>query len=594
MKVFYWAFCALHVLMMASISMPANADVSQLSATIDKNPMLIDESVTLQVTAIGGADSDAIDFLVLTKDFRVSQPSVSQSTQIINFDRTTSTTWTLQLLPKKTGQITIPSFTIDGKSSDPITLTVLPAGQGTRAQPRDFYVTAEVSNDTVYLQQQVRYTVKIYLAGDIQRGSLSEPVLDGAVIEQLGEDKEYQELVNGVRYRVIERNFAVLPQASGSFTIDGPVFQAEVLTSTRQSFAYFNRSKTISRMAPQKTINVLPIPQDYQYTWLPSERVQLDEQWSNDDAASFVQGEPITRTVTLTALGLIEEQLPLIEANYHPSFKTYPEQAERATVQQNERLIAQLVQRTAIIPGETGRFVLPEIQVPWFDVTTGETRFAVLPAKTVEVVAPAQAQGQNQGLDQGQANSETTQNKVQSSDDRTDLANNDELLSLPSSPFPLVVWGLDLLHFVLAGAVLVFAVITFVLRAKVSRLNALLANGSEYTQASEPSGFASNEADAWDALVNSITANNVRAIQSNLRHWLGVLTGTTIQSVNNALLKLDAKDAAEAFNQALQSQYADTSSAYDAQALKQPLVALRAREQNKYNGGSATNMYPIV
>ena len=574
MRILHWSLC----LVLSTISYLAQADVTQLDATIDKNPMLVDESISLQVVAIGGADRDAIDFSELTSDFRVGQPSVSQSTQIINFDRTTSTTWTLQLLPRRTGVITIPSFTIDGVSSKAIELTVLPAGQGTRSQPRDFYVTTSLEQDTVYLQQQVQYQVKIYLSGDIQRGSLSEPVLTGSVIEQLGEDKEYQELVNGVRYRVIERTFAVLPQSSGTYTIDGPVFQAEVLTNTRQSFAYFNRSKTISRMAPPQNLTVLPIPENYQYTWLPSEQVQLDEQWQGINGNEFVQGEPITRTVTLTALGLIEEQLPAIDAQYHPSFKTYPEQAEKATVKQNNRLIAQLVQNTAVIPSEPGNYVLPEIKVPWFDVNSQETRFAVLPAKSVMVVAPT-TQSASTNAELG-TNDASEFNSEESSDNNQDNAAN-----TGDSLFPIVIFGLDALHIILSVMILILIILMLIM-AKRPRT-------TEFVRTPENDAPINDEYQAWLALGKSIDGHDLPGMQQHLRAWLSLSTGRTVQSVNNTLLSLRADDAAEAFNQALASQYSSASNSYSADKLKQGLSALRARQQDRRELHSHTNMYPI-
>ena len=570
MRILYWSLC----LILSSVVHFAYADVTELSATIDKNPMLLDESVTLQVVAIGGADRDAIDFSVLTQDFRVGQPSVSQSTQIVNFDRTTSTTWTLQLLPKTDGIKTIPSFSIDGQATDEIRLSVLPAGQGTRSQPRDYFVTSSLQKDSVYLQQQVQYQVKVYLSKNIQRGSLSEPVLDGAVIEQLGEDKEYQEIVNGVRYRVIERNFAILPQASGSYSIDGPVFQAEVLSNTSDTFAFYNRSKTISRMAPQQTLNVLPIPENYQYTWLPSEQVQLDEQWQGVSGNEFIQGEPITRTVTLTALGLIEEQLPQIEAQYHPSFKTYPEQAEKASVQQNNRLIAQLVQNTAIIPSNVGTYVLPEISVPWFDVNSGETRFAVLPAKSVTVVAPVST------------TSSDAQNLPNTSSNQQDRALTSENAQDSYEPalFPVLILGLDAAHLIL---LLMIVILILMLMTKRKANTA-----TTHMQDSNLHPSSNSEAQAWLALGQSIDNRDLVAMQSHLRSWLSFIINTHVQSVNNTLLSLGASDAADAFNQALASQYSNSDESFNGDELKQSLG--RVREQHNRRGHqSHTNMYPI-
>jgi len=573
MKYFYWAFCILLI----SVSSPAFSDVTTLTATVDKNPILLDESVSLQITALGGADRDDIDFSILSQNFRISQPSVSQSTQIINFDRTTTTTWTLQLFPRSTGRFIIPSFTIDGKSSEAIQVTVLPLSEAARTQPREFFVTAEVDNAEVYLQQQVRYTVKIHLAGEIQRGSLSTPVLDGAVIEQLGDDKEYQELVNGVRYRIIERNFAILPQASGAFMIDGPVFQAEVLTSTRQSFAYFNRSRSINRVAPAQTIIVLPIPENYQYTWLPSEQVQIAEEWQGD-VEQMVQGEPITRTVTLTALGLIEEQLPNIEAQYHPDFKTYPEQPIKATVNQDNRLIAQLVQSTAIIPGQTGTFVLPEIRVPWFDVINKQTQFAVLPARSVRVVAPAQ----NTSTD----NQEIGNNPVSSINDITEPDTNINSSNDYTGRFTPIAWGFDLLHLLLIAVVIILTSLLIWARKLGNTTGAV-------TKPYYKNKDVNNEAEAWNALNHSLESANISQVQQSLKVWLTQLSQSKVQSITNTLKVMGAEHVAVAFNSLLKEAYSSGHKTGDYAALKQALYDMRQREHAKQLSHTNTSMYPI-
>jgi hypothetical protein len=479
----------------------------------------------------------------------------------------------LQLFPRATGRFTIPSFSIDGRSSEAIEVTVLPVTEAARTQPREFFVTAEVDNSEVYLQQQVLYTVKIHLAEEIQRGSLSEPVLDGAVIEKLGDDKEYQELVNGVRYRIIERNFAIIPQASGAFTIQGPVFQAEVLTNTRQSFAYFNRSRTVSRVAPAQTIVVQPIPQDYQYTWLPSERVQLAEEWQND-SDELVQGEPVTRTVTLTALGLIEEQLPTIEAQYHPDFKTYPEQPIKTTVNRDKRLIAQLMQSTAIIPGQTGTFVLPEIRVPWFDVVNKETKYAVLPARSVRVVAPVQSSEQSNQGSLNEATSSTSQ--------IGDFETNEKPQEQHSSRFIPIGWGLDLLHLILALLVLVLVSLLFLLRrpsipaepaANINKIN--------------------SEEDAWKALIRAIENANMSQVQQQLKIWLTTISKRRVQSISTALKVMDAEGVALAFNALLEQVYSSNTKAVDFEPLKQALYALRQRQFERKQAHISTSMYPI-
>lgn len=367
-----------------------SAQVTELIASVDKNPVLLDESVVLSVTAKGDAPRDAFDPSILGKDFVVGRTSVSSQTQMINFDTTRTTIWNTILIPRKKGRFTIPSFTVEGQSSQPITLMVLPVTASKSSEGRDVFVTTEVDMAEAYLQQQLRYKVKLHLARDLQRGSLSAPTLENGEIRQIGKDAEYADIVDGKRYRIIERTFAVIPQKSGAFTIHGPLFEGEIIQDRQQSFGFFNRSKTISRVGPDQEINILPIPSDFNGSWLPSDYVELSEEWQPANG-KFTVGEPITRTLTLTAVGVIEEQLPEIGSLYPDNVKVYPSQANTTTVEKDGTLIAQRKETIAIIPSEAGKLQLQAVSVPWFNILTKQVEYAQLPARTLDITPGAAA-----------------------------------------------------------------------------------------------------------------------------------------------------------------------------------------------------------
>ena len=153
------------------LTFSVHAEVTSVTATVDKNPVMLDEAITLTVTAEGDAEREAFDSSVLLSDFVVGRTSVSSQTSIINFDTRRTTTWSTTLFPRKVGTFTIPAFTIEGQKSAPVEVRVIPVQQGDNAPARDYYVSTEVNNDSVYLQQQLRYTVKLYLSSQIERGS---------------------------------------------------------------------------------------------------------------------------------------------------------------------------------------------------------------------------------------------------------------------------------------------------------------------------------------------------------------------------------------------------------------------------------------
>lgn len=53
------------------VTFHVHADIESVEATIDRNPVMLDEAIRLTVTANGSADRDAFDSSSLLKDFVV-------------------------------------------------------------------------------------------------------------------------------------------------------------------------------------------------------------------------------------------------------------------------------------------------------------------------------------------------------------------------------------------------------------------------------------------------------------------------------------------------------------------------------------------
>ena len=555
------------MLLMLSFSNISAAQVTQITASVDRNPILLDESARLSVIATGNLDRDAIDFSVLNNAFRVSVPSFSKSTQIINGNMSQTVSWTVSLYPKQTGTFNIPSFEIEGKQSSPFQINVLPVDTANSSQPREYYVEASVDSNEIYLQQQLLYTVKIYLSQDIQRGQLSLPELEGALIEQIGEDDDYQEIINGVRYRIIERKYAIIPQSSGNFTITGPIFEAEVATNSRRSFANFGRTKSIARRAPDLDLTVKSIPNNYAYTWLPSEFVEVTEQWQGNEDGLMV-GEPVTRSITLTALGLTKEQLPVIDLPYHPSFKVYPEQPTLATVQRNDRLIAQGVFNSAIIPEQAGSFVLPEVRIPWFNVKTGSTDYAVVPARTVNVQAKPV---------------DTSQTTTGQSSQITPALNPNDDLNMPStlsdsgSVPQSDAYGLNWLHYTLIASNIVTLLLALTLLSKIRGSNAQTTQKPNHANAMN----TNSEAQAFAQLKSLLEQGKTDNLDKSLDQWLGKLIEAQHHSVSTSLSKYGNDDAIAHYNNWLSSQYNNQQSDFDFAGFIKCLEILRTQYQQQ-------------
>jgi hypothetical protein len=568
-------------------SMVVLADVTSVEATIDKNPVMLDEAIRLTVVANGGADRESFDSSILLKDFVVGRTSVSSQTSIVNFDTKKTTTWTTTLFPRKEGTFTIPAISIEGKQSAPMSVNVIPVQQSENVA-RDYFVTTSIDLKEAYLNQQLFYTIKLHLATNIERGSLQSPTMQNAEIKQLGDDKQYTDIVNGRRYQIIERQFAIVPQASGEFTIRGPVFTAEVAAAnTNQRFGLFNRTQQVNRVGPDITVNIKPIPAGIDYPWLPTELARVDEEWPQGDA--FVVGEPITRVVTLTALGVVEEQLPEIPEFYPPHFKLYPDQSSTTTVEKDSTLIAQRKSSLAVIPTQAGSFVLPEVTIPWFNTLTEQTEYATIPARTVTVQPATAATSPTQpGFDNQAASSATSvpTNQAGQTESGGEL-NSEPQSGLANSSEAQAPHYLTWLFAGLWVLTVIAWVVTYVIQRK---------RKPNYTATTANTVLVANSGDetaAFKSLMASVKASNTAAIAPALQTWLKCLyphhKGFINPSDHRATSEIQSH-----LNALQQTRFSQSKSNWKPESMQSAIK--KARDtwlKNKKSGkNTLTNLYP--
>ena len=363
-------FCCLLLLS----AMPSWA-ATKLEASIDKNPVLAGEFFMLNISVDDTVKGEQPDTSSLLKDFVVGPTSLSSRTNIINGSINKQTTWSVKLMTRTEGDYTIPAFSVAGLTSQPIKLKV--AKRSVDADKNnEIFLKTSLSSNSLFVQEAGVYTVKLYLAKELLDGSLSTPSMEDAQLTQLGKQTESYELVDGKRYLVITREYLIQPQKSGAYTIAGPAFQGRVQQNYRQL--------EVSALGDDQQVEIKPIPSDYKGAWLPSELVNLDEEWQPNDNTVEV-GTPITRTITLTALGVTKEQLPEISMPTINGIRSYPDKKENNNAVRDGRVVSQQTASYALLPQKPGTYTLPEIKLPWFNTKMNRISVATLPKRTITV-----------------------------------------------------------------------------------------------------------------------------------------------------------------------------------------------------------------
>jgi len=362
---------------------------ADISVNIDRNPVNLNESFQVTFSANEKPDGEP-DFSPLEKDFEILNQSQQQSTQIINLKMTKSIQWVLTVMAKNSGTLMIPAINF-GQDNSQFAAIVVNEVQVTENINEDLFLQVEVSNTQPYIQEQVIYTLKLYRKVNISQAALTEPKLANAVIEKLGEDKNYNSQYQGDNYVVTERKYAIFPQKSEPMRIEPLTLTADVIVASQPRYnGFFSRQNTRTQRVSSKaiTLDVQAKPTEAADNyWLPAEQVYLEEKWSADIAHTKV-GEPITRTLSLLIKGATQGALPALYADNMPAnVKAYPDQPTLKETAKDDSIIAYREEKIALILGLAGTYTLPTIEIPWWNTTTKKMEVARIAEQTITVVA---------------------------------------------------------------------------------------------------------------------------------------------------------------------------------------------------------------
>lgn len=374
--------CFLVLLVLAIL--PARASVI---AAVDRANVELNESFTLKITVDTAIDVEpnADD---LEEDFYVGTRSQLSNTTIVNGQISRSRTWTYVLMAKREGDLVIPPVRIGSEQSEPVPIRVTPPST-TLPGEADIFVTTEVDHATSYVQAQVLYTVKVYRAVATRQPRLSEPSMDGVevLIESAGEERTYESILGGKAYNVVERIYALFPQESGSISIAPARFEARVLRDGRITGRKIYESDPIDVV-----VNPIPPPPDDfpEAVWFPAKSVVITEDWSRDQGG-LPAGEPITRHITVTALGQLSTQIPVIEPGVSDALKLYPDKPEFRDTAEALGMRAVRRDQYAMIGVAAGEVQLSSILLPWWSIDDAEWQIASLPGSTLNILPSATA-----------------------------------------------------------------------------------------------------------------------------------------------------------------------------------------------------------
>jgi hypothetical protein len=358
-----------------------------LTANVDRTSISLQDTFTLTLRATGQTGRDEPDFTVLQRDFDILNNQRSNQMRVINNQMESWTEWRLALAPKHTGHLTIPAFELSGRRSNPLTINVLQQHQITGDTQQDIFIELELDKNALYVQEQLLLTVRLYTTVNLRAADLQRPELPDAVVVEVAENR-FQRQIDGHPHGVIENTFAIFPQSSGELVIPSLSYNVSVSSGQRDIWGdiYGGGGRNLRRLrTEEQRLKVKTIPATSAgQPWLPANELTLSQHWSSAPDNLRV-GEPVTRTITISATGLSAGQLPPITVPGIDGLTYYPDQPQTDEQRNIQGISSKRIETLAIVPQRSGTMTLPEVTLDWWNTATGTMETARLPATSVNV-----------------------------------------------------------------------------------------------------------------------------------------------------------------------------------------------------------------
>jgi BatD DUF11 like domain len=529
---------------------------NNLTASVDRDNLGLSETLTLTLRYDEQINTTP-NYSLLQKDFEILHTQSGRNMSIINGRAESYTEWKIILAPRKTGKLLIPSFNIDGSISDAIEITVEKQSSQSKAMGSEpVTVEIETDKDSVYVQEQIVLTIKLVTTVSLSGAQLDPLSITDTFITELDE-KNYKTTINNKPALIVEKRFAIYPLKSGTLTIPALRYQVQIDDGDVFSRIYGNNNNILRLMTDEKVLDIKAAPTD-QSNWLPAENLHISEHWSAG-LDNLKVGEPISRTVTITAQGLTAAQIPPLASMNIDGLTFYQDQAQTDDQKNPKGNQGSRIETTAVIPNKTGKFTLPEIKINWWNTKTKTYEVASLPAVTLNVTS-----GGNQIINDQQSNNQTTEETNESTvDDSSNPAT--PRVNTISQQTPWWIYAL------LAFTSLLSIIALLAWWNLRQRFNTYVLR-----KAQEETHTVESETQAWNQIKNYLQNNQLIELRHAIIDWAKLYwKKDNIQSLYDVASLANSIALQDAFTNLDASLFGSESHSFDKQKLKELLSNLR-------------------
>jgi len=370
------------------------------------------ESVRLTIKVTDSRESLSLDLAALEQDFEILNTNTVSQSRFVNGRGQSWVDYQITLQPKRTGTLVIPGITVGGETTPTLELSVRPlSAQARQTIDERVFFENEVSASTIYVQSQLIVSRRLLYSQGVQLYTdlPGAPEIADAVVLTLGETSSGTTERNGKTYGVVQQQYAIFPERSGTFTVPGISITASVrlLENNRVS------RKGVRVGTDDEQITVLPVPAEYprDKPWLPAENVRLFDVMT-PQRPHFEVGDTLTHELLAHLEGNIGSIAPPLTMTLDDDlFRVYPQAPTIQDDTSGATVKGSRLQTHSIVPLKPGGVTIPANELVWWDTRTQAVRVARTEPRSLSVtgtaVTPAQVETRQQDAAVPDAESQT-------------------------------------------------------------------------------------------------------------------------------------------------------------------------------------------
>ena len=338
-------------------------------------------------------------------------PSRSVQNQNINGVETNTITFSYILMAGKEGTFNIPGATIvaDGNNytSNSVTVKVLPPDQsagtgnsnssnnqaGTKITNNDLFITATASKTTVYEQEAILLTYKIYTQVNLTGLHGDMPDLKGFHTQEVDLPSQKQwtlEHYNGRNYNTtVYSQYVLFPQQSGKLEIPSITFEgtiSQMVASADPLDAFFNGGSFVNVkkniVTPKLSINVKELPAGKPAYF--SGGVGEFSISSSISTQELKTNDAVTLKLVISGTGNMK-LINTPEVGFPQDFEIYDPKVDNKFNLTRSGLSGNKVIEYLAIPRHAGTYTIPPVEFSYFDLKSQTYKTLKTDAYTLNV-----------------------------------------------------------------------------------------------------------------------------------------------------------------------------------------------------------------